>query len=167
YRLTWRQQRPGMHFDVYRQGPSDKIPVKIGTTEKPEYLDTTSHWDAHYAYTVVALLDAAESLPSQPVRVIHADTFPPAVPAGLTALATPDSIDISWQRVSSANLKGYYLYRSVNGGPFARLGGLLMLPTYTDRAVAHGKAYRYEVGSISQKGYESAESAPTEQTTFP
>lgn len=167
YRLTWQAERPGMHFNVFRQGPPDRQPVQIGTTEKPEYLDTASAWDTRYAYTVVALLGDAESLPSEPVRVIHADTFPPAVPEGVAALATPESIDISWQRVPSANLKGYYLYRSVNGGSFERIGDMLALPTYADHAVEHGKAYRYEVSSISQKGYESAKSAPTQPIAFP
>lgn len=167
YQLTWRQERPGMTFNVYRQGPSDKQPVKIGTTDKPEYLDASSHWDTAYTYTVIALLGTAESLSSEPVHVIHADTFPPAVPIGVAALATPESIDISWQRVASANLKGYYLYRSVDGGPFSRLGALLSLPTYADHTVEHGKTYRYEVSALSQKGYESAKSAPTATITFP
>ncbi|MGH9609319.1 MAG: fibronectin type III domain-containing protein [Bryobacteraceae bacterium] len=167
YRLTWHEEKSGMHFDIYRQGPSDKAPIQIGTTKKPEYLDATSQWNTRYAYTIIALLDAAESLPSQPVRVMHADTFPAAVPTGLTALATPSSIELSWQRVSSANLKGYYVYRSVSGGPFVRVGGLLTLPAYADQAVEHGKTYRYEVSSISQKGYESAQSAPTQTVTFP
>lgn len=167
YQLTWGEQRPGVHFDVYRKGPLDLKPVQIGTVEKPEYLDTTSRWNTEYAYTVVALLDAAESLASQPVRVMHADTFPPAVPTGLTALATPSSIELSWQRVPSANLKGYYVYRSVNDGPFARVGGLLPLPAYADQAVEHGKTYRYQVSSISQKGYESTRSKPTQPVAFP
>lgn len=167
YRLTWLENRTGTHFDVYRQVPSDKQPASIGTTEKPEYLDTTSQWDTLYAYTVVALLGSAESLPSDPVRISHADTFPPSVPAGIAALATPESIDVTWQRVASANLKGYYIYRSVNHAPFVRLGGLSVLPAYSDREVQHGKTYSYEISSISQKGYESAKSPATQEITFP
>lgn len=167
YHLIWQAERPGMHFDIYRQAPSDKQPVQIGTADKPEYLDTTSAWDTYYAYTVIALLGDAESLPSEPVRVIHSDTFPPAVPEGVAALATPESIDISWQRVPSANLKGYYLYRSIGGGSFERIGDLLTLPTYADHAVEHGKTYNYEVSSVSQKGYESAKSAATAKILFP
>jgi hypothetical protein len=166
YRLTWPEERPGMHFDIFRQGPSDKQPTAIGASEKPEYLDTTSQWDTPYTYTVVALLGSAESLPSEPVHIVHADTFPPSVPAGVTALATPESIDITWQHVTSANLKGYYLYRSVNGGPFTRDGALLTLPAYSDHNVEHGKTYRYEVSSLSQKGYESAKSAPSPEVTY-
>jgi hypothetical protein len=167
YRLTWAENRPGMHFLIYRQGPSDKEPVQVGTSDQPEYLDTTSQWDTPYAYTVIAQLESAESLPSRPVHVFHADTFPPAVPEGVAAIATPGSIDVTWQHVTSANLKGYYVYRSVNGGPFVRQGGLITLPAYSDRAVEHGRSYRYAISSLSQKGYESNKSAPSEPVTFP
>ncbi len=167
YRLTWNAERSGMQFNVFRQGPSDKQPVLLGSVERPEYVDSTAKWDTPYTYSVVALLGAAESLPSPPVPVMHADTFPPAVPTGVTALATPDSIDVSWQRVTSPNLQGYYVYRSVNGGPFTRQGGLLAVPSYSDRNVEHGKIYRYAISSLSQKGFESAKSAPSAEVTFP
>lgn len=160
YLLTWPAEGAGLHYHIFRRGPNEKTPAEIGVADGPLYVDTTSQWDTPYTYTVVARKDSAESLPSKPVSVIHADTFPPEIPASITALAGPDSIEVSWSRSPDADLKGYYLYRSVDGGPFERQGALLTLPTFSDRNVQHGKTYRYEVSAVDQKGNESDKSRP-------
>ncbi len=160
--LTWEGQGSGMEYRVFRQGAGDQQPVEIGTSKTPDYLDTTAQYDTAYTYTVVTTEGSAESLASKPVPVTPVDIFPPSVPASIAALAGPDSIEISWQRSPEQDLKGYYLYRSVNGGPFARIADLLALPTYSDHKVERGKTYRYEVSAIDQKGNESAKSAPAE-----
>ncbi len=163
YKLSWpAEERPGAHYKVMRQGPHENAPVQIGTAEKAEYVDTTSQWDTPYTYTVVAEQGSAESLPSQPVSITHADTFAPSVPAGVTALAGPDTVEVSWSRVTDSNLKGYYLYRSIDGGAFERQGDLLAVPAFSDHRVEHGKTYRYAVTAVSQKGYESEKSATAE-----
>ena len=133
--------------------------LEIGTAENAEYVDTTAEWDTPYTYTVIARLGSAESLPSAPVAANHLDTFAPSVPAGLAALAAPASIELSWSRSPEPDLKGYYLFRSVNGGAFEKVGDLLPLPTYSDKNVEHGKVYRYAVSAIDQKANESARSA--------
>lgn len=161
-RISWQAQRAGLRYHVFRQGPNDKAPVEIATTQKPEYLDISSQYDMPYKYSVIARQGAAESLPSEPSEITARDIFPPKVPSGITALAAPNSIEVSWQRSSEKNLKGYYLYRSVNGGPFQRLGDLITLPVYSDRNVEHGKTYRYAVAAVSQKGIASEESAVAE-----
>lgn len=166
YKLTWPEEGAGLHYQIFRQAPNDHAPAQIGTADKPEYVDATSQWDTPYIYTVVAQQGSAESLASEPVRVIHADTFPPSVPAGITALATPESIDVSWQRSPEPDLRGYYVYRSVDGGPFVRQGDLLDLPAYSDHNVEHGKTYRYAVSSVDQKGNESEKSAPPAEVVF-
>ena len=164
-RVTWSANEPGVQHRVLRQGPNEKSPVVLGTTDKSDYVDTTSLYDVAYTYTAVAIHNTAESLPSEPATVSAAenvDTFPPKVPVGLTALATPATIELSWERGTEPDLKGYYVYRSVNGSPFERQGGLVVLPTYSDAHVEHGKTYRYEVSAIDQKGNESAKSSVSE-----
>lgn len=161
-RVSWPSEGEGVSYRVYRQGPGDKQPVEIGTSDKPEYVDTTAQYDTHYEYSVVAVHGPAESLTSKPEAITPVDVFPPSIPAGVTALAAPESIELSWQRSPESDLKGYYLYRSVNGTPFTKVGGLLQLPTYSDRDVAHGKTYRYEVSSVDQKDNESDKSKPVE-----
>jgi len=164
--LTWTAGPPGVQYQIFRQGPAPGAPTQIGSTQAAPYVDTTSQWDARYTYTVVAQRDSAQSLPSEPLSVIHANTFPPAPPASITALSGPESIEVSWSRSAEPDLKGYYVYRSTNGGPYTRQGELLVVPTFSDHAVEHGKSYRYSVTIVSQKDLESDKSAPTEALVF-
>lgn len=160
--VTWEKQVSGAQYRVYRQGPGDKQPVEIGTSDHPDYLDKSAQYDTHYFYTVIGTNGSAESLTSKPAEIQMSDTFAPSVPASITALSGPDSIEVSWQRSPESDLKGYYVYRSVNGSPFARQGGLVSVPTYSDHAVDHGKTYRYEVSAVDQKNNESGKSAPAQ-----
>jgi hypothetical protein len=166
YLLTWPEEQPGTHYLIFRRGPADKTPVQIGTTDDPLYLDATAQWDTAYIYTVIAQKGTAESESSKELAVNHPDTFPPDVPASVTALAGPESIEVSWSRTPDPNLKGYYVYRSTNGGDFTRVGDMVNVPTFSDTKVEHGKSYRYEISAVSQKGFESAKSRPTESVAF-
>jgi hypothetical protein len=168
YLLTWPQQGPGIHYVIFRRGPTDKTPMEIGTSEEPLYLDSSSQWDTPYTYTVVAQTEKglAQSGTSKELAVNHPDTFPPEVPASITALAGPDSVEISWSRSPDADLKGYFVYRSTDGGDFVREGDLVNVPNFSDRHVEHGKSYRYAISAVDQKGNESAKSAPTAPVAF-
>ncbi len=162
YKVTWIAETPGTHYEILRQGPGEKTPASIGVAETPEYVDTTSQWDTPYVYTVVARNGAAESLPSQPKKANASDTFAPSVPTGVVALAGPDSVEVTWTRSPEADTKGYYVYRSTNGGPFERQGGLVTLPTFSDHTAEHGKTYRYSISAVDQKANISDNSAPAE-----
>jgi fibronectin type 3 domain-containing protein len=162
YKLTWAETAEGASYDVLRQGPGEKAPVSLGIAERPEYVDTTSQWDTPYTYTVVAKKGTAESLPSKGISVNERDRFAPSVPTGVVALAEPDSVEVTWTRSPEADTKGYYVYRSTNGGPFERQGDLVTLPTFSDHTAEHGKAYRYAISAVDQKGNTSENSAPVE-----
>ena len=81
---------------------------------------------------------------------------PPRVPQGLTVTAGDGSISLQWQAVAT-NRDGkqlstpvhYQLYRSVDGGESAKLGGVLDKTTYRDTDVENGKMYSYQVQAIS------------------
>lgn len=166
YKLTWPEQTTGARYDVLRQGPGEKSPMTIGVAEKPEYVDTTSQWDTPYLYEVTARKGAAESLPSEPVKANHPDTFAPSIPSSVVALAGPDAVEVTWARSPDADTRGYYVYRSTNGGPFERQGNLVAVPTFSDSKVEHGKTYRYAISAIDQKNNTSEKSAPVE-VAFP
>ena len=159
--LNWKAS-PDTRYEVLRQGPSDKAPVDVGSANDGFFLDPSAQYDTSYSYSVVAKSGAAESLPSKIVVVNFPDKFPPAVPASITALAGPETIEVSWQRSPDSDLQGYFLYRSTNKGPYERQGTLINLPTYTDKQVQHGKTYSYEVSAVDQKGNESDRSNATE-----
>jgi hypothetical protein len=157
--LAWPPQGDAIEYRIFRKSPSDPSPVMLGTTKEPQYLDTGSQYETPYGYTAVAFKENVESRLSPSVQITTTDKFPPSVPTGLTALAGPNSIEVSWQRSPEPDSKGYRAYRSVDSGPAQPVGGLLAVPTYSDRNVEHGKTYRYQVSAVDQHGNESDKSA--------
>jgi hypothetical protein len=160
--LDWQPVDSATVYQILRQAPVDKTPVNIGEAAKAHYVDTTAQFDVPYSYEVIALSGKSESLPSPLTAITPKDTFPPTVPMRITALAGPESIELSWQRSPEADLAGYYVYRSVNGGAFERQGDAVNLPAFSDRKVEHGKTYRYQVSSVDKSSNESARSSVIE-----
>jgi hypothetical protein len=169
-RLTWtdRSGVPGLAWRILRRTAEQKEPVVLAAAEKPEYVDTTTHYEAVYEYSVQSTVKIggaeAESEISQKVQVAPSDVFPPAVPSTVTAVAGLGNIQISWTPDTEMDLRGYLVYRSVEGGAFTRIGEEVPQPAYTDRGVEPGKRYRYAITAVDQHGNESARSEPVEVT---
>jgi hypothetical protein len=159
--LKW--QSPEKSFRVFRQAPGEQNPVQIASTTQPEYLDAAAQFGVTYRYRVQAMRGAAQSEISQPLTRTPKDTFPPAVPAGLTGIASAGSNELVWDRDTEPDLRGYVVYRSVGGGPFARAAEVAA-PAYSDRDVQSGKTYRYAVSAVDQSGNESAQTQPVTVT---
>ena len=164
YRLTWNEGEPNTQYQIFRQGPGEPTPVQIGTSSTGEYIDGGTKWNIPYKYTVVAVNGNAKSLASDTKTIQKLDIYPPAVPSGLTGLASGDAAELSWHRNSESDLKGYYVYRSDNGGSFVRQGEVVTLPTFGDRKVEHGHTYRYEISAVDLSNNESDKSPPAEVT---
>ncbi|MGD0199186.1 MAG: hypothetical protein ABSD27_00390 [Bryobacteraceae bacterium] len=166
-RLRWNGPQ-GAQYRIYRRAPGEQKSQLAGTVGTPEYTDLQARYDATYVYTVQAFVPSgdgeAQSEMSQPVEITPQDTFAPAVPSGLSAVAGVGAILLNWEPDPEPDLRGYYVYRSADGQPPARLGELATTPAYSDSAVQSGKRYRYEVTAVDQKGNESARSAPVEAT---
>ncbi len=162
-RLTWSGRGT---FRVYRRTGDEKDFTRVGTSDQPSYTDSGAQFGKAYEYSVQAAVKAgnseAESEPSPGVTITPEDTFPPGVPAGLTALAGAGSIQLAWERDTDNDLAGYFVYRAEGNGAFARQGERVDAPSFSDRAVASGKVYRYRVSAVDLKGNESAPCAPVE-----
>ncbi len=114
-RLTWL----GSEGDRYRifRGSGDAMPQRFAESDKPEYVDTAVDFGSPYRYFVQALVgELRQSEISAIVGVTPMDVFPPAVPAGLTAVAGVNSIELAWQPNTEEDLAGYQVYRSADGG---------------------------------------------------
>jgi hypothetical protein len=142
-------------------------------------LDSTARFGESYEYTAQRFerltvdgktLELASEV-SGAVHVDVVDNFPPAVPAGLAAVAaveekTQSTIDLSWQANIEEDLAGYIVYRAETGSAWKRVSGQQPLPTpaWRDTAVEPGHSYRYVVTAIDRTGHESQHSAEAEES---
>lgn len=160
-RLMWEGPQ-GAAFRILRNG------AELARAGSSPYVDPGAQYGKTYQYAVQAFVSndgsLSESEISEAVSITPEDRFPPAVPAGLTGVVSLRSIELSWEPNAEPDLKGYYLYRSVESGPFERVGELLDTPAASDRGVEAGRRYRYAVSAVDQKGNESARSEPVEIT---
>ncbi len=169
-RVAWRddQAAPGLAFRVLRKAPGQEQAEQAARVEAREWIDTSTDYGKSYEYSVEAVAKAgdkeAESDIAGPARITPRDTFPPAVPTGLAAIAGIGTIELAWDRNTEPDFRGYRVYRSLEGGTFERIADLVEAPSYSDKAVEAGKKYRYQVSAVDQAGNESERSAPAEIT---
>ena len=157
--LEWHAAAP--EFRVFRKTSDTPDWSQLGTSMKPSYMDSTIDYGKVYQYYVQSIDKAgdkyAESDESDPLVIKPVDTFPPAVPAGLSALAGTQNIELVWDRNTEKDFASYRVYR--NGQKIAEN---LTAPAYSDKAVQPGMTYRYQVSAVDTAGNESAKSAPVE-----
>ncbi len=166
-RLRWQAaERSGVAFRILRRSGEEQQPAEAGHAGSREWIDTSARHGVSYEYRVRAVLPAsdreAESEVSDAAVIVPRDTFPPAVPKGLTAIAAPGAIELGWERNTEADFAGYIIYRSKNAGVFERLADRVATPSFSDRSTTNGAKYSYAVSAVDQLGNESPRSAPAE-----
>jgi hypothetical protein len=166
-RLEWRGA--GGHFRILRRSEGQPEFAEIGASTTPEFVDGGAEFGKKYSYIVQAFEDLgenreAQSELSQETTLTPIDTFATATPAGLRATSSAATVELSWDANSETDLAGYRVYRSADGGAFQKIADVGEIPTYSDRAVEHGKTYRYAVTAIDKSGNESDRSTVAEAT---
>ncbi len=154
-------------------------PTGSGAAWQPNHTtDTDAALNRQYRYAVQlveqATLDGhlleVRGLPMETAAVAARDTFPPAVPTGLAAVANPQgaTIDLSWTASAEPDLAGYIVYRRRAGSQTApeRVSGkdLVPVPSWQDMRPVRGVRYGYSVSAIDTSGNESARSAEASET---
>lgn len=87
------------------------------------------------------------------------DRTPPAVPSGFTASAKVGAVDLRWNQVADADLVGYKLYTSTNGGLSWGLAKPIgNLTQHTAEPLHPGTLYTFAITSVDAAGNESAKS---------
>lgn len=140
--------------------------------DKDAAFDETYHYTAHRIATLNLgghKLEIASD-PSPAVTLNTRDVFPPAVPTGLVAVASPDehAIDLSWSPDTENDLAGYVIYRREAGSTAAptRISPAppVIGPAFRDAAAVPGKRYAYSVTAIDHDKNESARSPEVEES---
>lgn len=147
---------PSLAYVVYRAGADG--PVRL--TEKPvadrTFTDQPVAFGEERCYDVRTVTGqgnvAFESAPSPKACVTPADTFPPAAPASLAAVAGQGVISLIWVGVDAPDLAGYVVMRGEV--PSADLKPLFDAPiretTYRDATAKPGVRYAYAVVAVDK-----------------
>jgi hypothetical protein len=160
--VSW--QGPPGDFVVLRRASDEKTFTQVAEVHEDHFLDRSAEFGKKYVFLVqrIVKLEGGRNAQSELTGDIPADvrdTFPPAAPAGLLAVAAPKSIELTWERNSEADLAGYRVYRAAGDGAFEKVADISQVPAWSDHGVESGKRYRYEVTAVDQAGNESPRSA--------
>lgn len=167
--------------------PKEPVEVTLlaDQPQQPHVLDKTIRFGQTYEYRAQRVarvqidgqtVELAGPL-SPPIRIEAIDTFPPAAPTGLAAVATaPEasatsspstpSIDLSWEPVNEPDLAGYAVYRREGDSPWQRISPAqpVIGPAFHDPGVKSGHTYTYAVTALDQAAHESPRSAETSES---
>ena len=146
------------------------VPLNEAPLKEPSFRDKRLEFDRTRCYSVTSVATVAtrriESPMSDPACVTPVDTFAPAAPAGLAAVASPGVISLIWDAVAADDLEGYLVLRAE--APDGTLQALTPEPikdtTYRDAAVTPGTRYAYAVVAVDRSKNRSAESPKVEET---
>lgn len=151
--------------------PNEGQPTRLTDTalSQPTYTDKRITWDAERCYvirTVRAYGDlVVEGDPSRQRCATLKDTFPPAPPTGVTAVASEGSINLIWTPNNERDLSGYRVLRAtLPSGELTPMTPKTITESSFADAVQAGVRYAYAVQAIDSAGNASAPSDRVEET---
>ena len=162
--------RPEIAYNVYDVSDADKaVKLTSAPVTAAKYEDTRLDWGAKRCYVVRAAERIAgavvESDPSTPACETLTDTFPPAAPKALGAIASEGAINLIWEPNTEKDLAGYLVLRGTAGS--ATLQPITPMPiqeTSFRDGVPPGVTYIYAVKAVDRAGNASDESARVSET---
>jgi len=164
------ETRPEILYNVYDVGDADG-PIKLTAAPiaEPKYSDARIAWGATRCYAVRAAARVAgavvESDASPAQCETLADTFPPAAPKGLAAIASEGAINLIWEPNAEKDLAGYLVLR---GSPAsAALEPITPAPiqeTSFRDGVQPGVTFVYALKAVDRAGNASEASARVTET---
>jgi hypothetical protein len=156
-------------YNVYELSEESQERLTAEPIDATEYVDARMNWGAMRCYGVrsVEIVETltVESEASAPACVTLTDTFPPAAPKGLQAVATEGVLNLIWDANLEADLDGYILLRapSPDGELVPVTTGTIRETAFQDRVPA-GQRYLYALQAVDRFGNRSPLSDRTEET---
>lgn len=100
-----------------------------------------------------------------PVGESPTDTNAPAMITGVNAMASPRSVQLTWDASSDPNLRGYSVLRSTNsGGPYEIVARGSTANSFTDKFANESKTYYYVVRAVDKSWNSSVNSTQVSAT---
>ncbi len=150
--------------------PALATEVRLTDTPRsePRYEDTRMVWGATRCYTV-RTVETISGLPllseaPAPACVTLKDTFPPAMPKGLSAVSSEGAISLIWDPNAEKDLAGYLVLRGMTAGTLDPITPMPIQPTIFNDAVRTGAHYWYAVQAIDKAGNASPASDRVDET---
>jgi hypothetical protein len=161
---------PGASYHVYEvtAGPTETR-VTAQPVDQSPFVDKRVEWGVERCYTVrtVHTIDelSVESEPAPPACVTLTDTFAPAPPRGLVAVASEGAISLIWDANGENDLAGYIVLRApADTRQFAPIVAAPVQDTTLVDKVEAGVPYIYTVVAVDTAGNRSAPSAEAGDT---
>jgi hypothetical protein len=150
----------------------DAKPAETRLTQSPvadtKYTDRRMTWGAERCYAVRTVETiggrSIESDARPPACRKLIDTFPPAPPKGLTAVAGEGAISLIWQPNDEKDLAGYIVLRGASSDTLKPITSAPIQETIFKDSVPTGAHYVYTVKAVDKAGNVSAPSAPDQAT---
>jgi len=150
--------RPVIAFNVYDVSDPD-APIKLNAAPiaDPKYTDSRIVWGAKRCYVfraaerVGGAIIESDAAPARCKTLV--DTFPPAAPKGIIAIASEGAISLIWEPNAEKDLAGYVVSRGVS--PTDTLTAITPAPiqdTSFKDAVQPGLTFVYEVKAVDKAG---------------
>ncbi len=163
-------------YIVYR-AVGDRGTVAVDSTFLTSFQDRVLEYEQEYTYYVTALNTAGgQSGPSNSVSGQPFNNLAPLAPVTVRAIAHNisilDQLDIvlDWAENGEADLAGYRVYRSTEGGlaPDATLlQREVVVPRFVDEDIEVGTVYYYLITAFDRGGKESAVSTEVHDVALP
>jgi hypothetical protein len=152
-------------YHVYEiKGPTAETRLTEKPLPQPPFIDRRLEWGVERCYNVRAVQSyagsAVESEPTMPVCEMLADSFAPAAPKGLVAVASEGAISLMWDANAEKDVAGYLVLRAPAATKsFAPVTADPVRETsFTDK-VEPGTLYIYAVQAVDTHGNRSAASS--------
>jgi len=156
-------------YHVYEKPPAgEETQLTPSPVAAAEFSDSRLTWGATRCYVVrtVQVVEAVsvESEASLPGCTKLVDTFAPAAPMGLNAVASAGEINLIWDPNSEADLEGYIVLRGPTAEMLSRITPMPIRDTTFHDTVPAGTRYVYAVQALDKAGNVSPMSARIEET---
>ncbi len=169
-RLRWEaapEEDEILGYQIYRKAPLATLyGESIGDVppDRLDYIDRSARFGAKYVYAVTAIGMRApliESALGGEVQIAFRDDFAPAPPRGLVVLAEVGSTRVVWEIGREADIAGYIVSVSRDGGePVELTPEPIAVNEFVHTGTESGVSYAYTVVAVDQSGNRSGPSRP-------
>lgn len=159
--VKWTKLGYAQGYRVYRKTTGSWKLLNTVSGDKSYFIDSTAKSGTAYTYTIRAVYNGDYSGYVSSGTKLKALAMPVLKSAGNTV----NGVKVTWSKVSGAN--GYYVYRKVPGGSWARIANIKSGTTvsYLDKTAKNNKTYIYTVKAYSGS-YKSAHEGDGVTTKF-